>query len=293
MTTVLPKPGLSAAARGAMWMVAGGFCYVGASVCIRLLAQHYSVLMIVFVRCIIALAFIAPVLSQLKLRELRTNRLSIHLLRAFLSWAGMMGWFYAVKVIPISDYYALAFLTPIFTVAMAVTILHERSTVTTWITIGVGFLGALIVLRPGFSAINAGMIGAVIGAAAFAAVNLCVRVASREDRGIVIVMYVNLLLLPLSGIVAAFDWTTPAWEHVPLFLGAGVFATLGQLFLTWAVGLADARIVQPFDFCRLPISAVVGWVLFREATDIWTWIGAVVIFVSAYYALQAERRARA
>jgi drug/metabolite transporter (DMT)-like permease len=290
---VTATSGLSAAARGAMWMICASFCYVTASVCTRVLSAEFSVQMIVFVRCIIALAFIAPVLSQLKLSELRTRRLSIHLLRTFLSWAGMMGWFYAVKMIPIADYYALAFLTPIFTIAMAVAILHERATIATWVAVGFGFLGALIVLRPGFTALNAGMVGAVVAAAAFAGVNLCVRVASREDRGIVIVMYVNLLLLPISGAAAVFDWKMPTWDSLPYFLGVGIFATLGQLFLTWAVGLADARIVQPFDFCRLPIAAAVGWVLFHETTDIWTWVGAVEIFASAYNALFAERRQKA
>ena len=288
----MEKPGLSVAARGAMWMICGSICYVAASACTRVLSADYSVQMIVFIRCIIALAFIAPVLSQLKVSELRTRRLSIHLLRTILSWAGMMGWFYAVKVIPISDYYALSFLTPIFTIIMAVTILHESATKATWVTVGFGFLGALIVLRPGLTAFNAGMLGALIAAASFAAVNICVRVASREDRGIVIVMYVNLLLLPISGVAAAFDWSTPAWDALPYFLGVGVFATLGQLFLTWAVALADARIVQPFDFCRLPLAAAAGWLLFGEATDIWTWVGAVVIFVSSYSVLLFERRRR-
>lgn len=273
-----------------MWMIAGSVCYVAASACTRVLSADYSVQMIVFIRCIIALAFIAPVLSRLQFSELRTRRLSIHLLRTVLSWAGMMGWFYAVKVIPIADYYALSFLTPIFTIMMAVGILHERATKATWVTVGFGFLGALIVLRPGFTAFNAGMLGAILAAAAFAAVNICVRIASREDRGIVIVMYVNLLLLPLSGVAAVFDWNTPAWDALPYFLGVGVFATLGQLFLTWAVGLADARIVQPFDFCRLPLAAAAGWLLFGEATDIWTWVGAVVIFVSSYSVLLVERR---
>src|SRR4029079_10630891 len=122
--TTTSKPGLSVAARAAMWMILGAVCYVGASACTRVLSAEYSVQMIVFIRCIIALAFIAPVLSRLRMSELRTRRLSIHLLRTVLSWAGMMGWFYAVKVIPISDYYALSFLTPIFTIIMAVTILH-------------------------------------------------------------------------------------------------------------------------------------------------------------------------
>ena len=273
-----------------MWMICGAVCYVAASACTRVLSADYSVQMIVFIRCIIALALIAPVLSRLRVSELRTRRLSIHLLRTVLSWAGMMGWFYAVKVIPISDYYALSFLTPIFTIIMAVGILHERATKATWVTVGFGFLGALIVLRPGFTAFNAGVLGALLAAAAFAAVNICVRVASREDRGIVIVMYVNLLLLPLSGIAAVFDWNTPTWNVLPYFLGVGVFATLGQLFLTWAVGLADARVVQPFDFCRLPLAAAAGWLLFGEATDMWTWIGAVVIFVSSYAVLIVERR---
>ena len=106
----------------------------------------------------------------------------------------------------------------------------------------------------------------------------------------VIVAYVSILMLVFSAVPAWFYWTDPAWADGPAILGVGVFALLGQYAITRAIAVADARVVQPFDFSRLITAAVIGWIVFGESSDIYTWIGALVIFCASYYVIVFERK---
>lgn len=283
----------SAVVRGVCWMLFGGVAYIFAAVCSRLLAPDYSVFEVVFIRCVVGLMFIAPGLIRLPRAELRTTQLPLHGFRTILTYSGTLCWFWGVTLVPIADYYALQFMTPILTIAGAVLVLGERAGLRTWIAVAVAFGGALIILRPGFMEVSFGLLIALGAALCYAGVNVCVKVLSRRDRAVVIVMYVNLLLVPVAGLFAIFNWRTPEWTDLPLFIGVGVFATMGQLGQTWGIAAADARIIQTFDFLRLPLAALIGWIVFRELSDAWVWVGAFVIFSSAYSVLHRERRATA
>jgi S-adenosylmethionine uptake transporter len=285
-TSILRAP----AVRGASWMMAAGLGYAATGALVRLVAQDYPVFEVVFLRCVIALAVLAPMIRRLGLGALKTEQPAWHGLRAVLGYVGILLWFYGVSVIPLADYYALQFTMPLFTIAGAALLLRERVDTVAWIAVGVGFLGALVILRPGLAAVSLGAVAALGAALMFAGANICIRIMSRKDDTTVIVVYSNLLVLPLALVPALFDWVTPAWRDVPGIIGIGVMGTLAQFAITRAVGIAEARIVQPFDFARLPFAAVIGWLLFHEAMDLYTWLGAVIIFCAAYYVLRREPR---
>lgn len=269
-------------------MLLGGLCYTVTGALVRILAGEYPMFEIVFLRCVIAVFMMAPLIMRLGVGKLKTKQPVMHLVRTMIGYGGILCWFYGVSHIPLTDYYALQFTMPLFTIAGAVLILGERSSLRTWIAIAFGFAGALVILRPGLIDVSLGALGALTAALCFAAINIMIKIMARKDDPAVIVVYANFLMIPMSLIPALFDWVTPAWEDVPFILGIGIFGTLAQLSLTRAVALADARIVQPFDFSRLPFAALVGWVLFGEVSDIWTWVGAVIIFAAAYYVLAYE-----
>lgn len=278
------------AVRGAAWMMVAGLSYAVTGALVRIVAADYPVFEIVFLRCVIALIVLTPMIRRLGLAALKTEQLSMHALRAVVGYIGILCWFYGVNLIPLADYYALQFTMPLFTIAGAALLLREAVGRKAWIAVAVGFLGALVILRPGLSAVSAGGLAALGAAVMFASANICIRVMSRKDHARVIVVYSNLLVLPLALVPALFDWVTPAWQDVPGIIGIGVFGTLAQFGITRAVGIAEARIVQPFDFARLSFAAVIGWLLFHEAVDGFTWLGAVIIFCAAYYVLRQETR---
>ncbi len=278
-----------AAVRGAAWMVLAAFSYALTGVIVRHLADDFSVFEIAFFRCVVAMFMIAPLVWRSPATSFRTIQLPLHVWRVVLTYVGIMCWFYGVSEIPLSDYYALQFTLPLFTIAGAVLFLGQRADARTWLAVGVGFLGALVILRPGVIAVSLGALAALGAALLFAGVNTCVKVLSRKEDTNVIMLYANGLIIPLSLVPALLDWHPPGWADAPWLIGVGVFGTLGQYAITRAITVADARIVQPFDFARLPIAAGLGYVFFGEATDFWTWVGAVIIFAAGYDVLARER----
>lgn len=292
-------PGATAAA-GAAWMLLAALMYTVTGAMVRHLAAGYSVFEVGFFRSVVAVAILLP----LALRParpgagepgagpggLRTRKLPLHALRTALAYVGIMCWFFAVSRIPLADYYALQFLTPLFTMAGAALLLGERTGWRHWLAALAGLAGAWTILRPGVAAVGAGALAAIGAALFFAATNWTVRVLARTDSARAIVTWGNLLLIPMSLIPALPSWVTPSWADLAWLCGVGVTGTAAQFAITRAVGVADARIVQPFDFARLPFAAALGWIVFGEAADPWTWAGAAVIFAAATWALRLERR---
>ena len=271
-------------------MILAGTGYTLASVCTRELSSEYSTAQLAFMRAVIAIAFVMPMILRNGLSVMSTTVFPMHVLRACLTYGGMMCWFYAVGVIPVSDYTALLYIQPIFTILFAMLILREPAGPRTWGAIAVAFVGALIILRPGFQEINLGMIAALATGLLFAGVNTTMKFLSRTDSPAVIVAYVSFLMLVFSAVPAWFYWTDPLWRDMPLILGIGVFALLGQYSITRAIAVAEARIIQPFDFSRLITAAIIGWIVFGESSDLYTWIGALVIFCASYYVIAFERK---
>lgn len=275
---------------GPAWMILAGLGYTLASVCTRELSSDYSTAQLAFMRAVIALGFVAPLLLRNGVSVMKTGVFPLHLLRSFFTYGGMMCWFYAVSVIPISDYTALLYFQPIFTILFAIFILREAAGRRTWGAVAVAFVGALIILRPGFQDISLGMMAAIATAVLFAGVNTCMKFLSRTESASVMVAYVSILMLVLSAVPAWFYWTDPVLADAPAILGIGVFALLGQYAITRSIAAADARVVQPFDFSRLITAAILGWLVFGETSDIYTWAGALVIFGASYYVIVFERK---
>lgn len=273
-------------------MLLAAFCYTVTGAVVRYLADSVPVFEVIFFRSLIAVALMAPLVMRSGLSGFKTTRFPLHLLRLVLMYAGFLAWFYGVTLIPLADYYALQFLMPIFTIAGAVLFLGEHANWRHMAAIAVGFAGALIILRPGLIEISLGALGAIGAAVTFASVNVCSRVLSRTDSVTMIVTYSNLMVLPLSLLPALPGWITPDWTEAMWILCIGVVGTLGQFSITRAVAVADARIVQPFDFARLPFAAVIGYFVFDEIADGFTWTGAVIIFAAATYVLRIEGRVK-
>lgn len=285
-----PLSALPPVIRGPLWMIVAGLGYTLASACTRQMSAEYSTVQLAFLRCLIAVFFIAPMLLRNGVGVLKTSVFPMHLFRGVITYGAMLTWFYAVSVVPVSDYTALLYAQPIFTILFAVLLLGEKAGAKTWVAVAAAFAGAMIILRPGFQAVNLGMLAALATGILFAAINTCVKFLARTDKSSVIVAYVNILGLAISVVPAVFVWKTPPPADWPAILGIGVFALLGQYGITRAISIADARIVQPFDFSRLITAAIVGWIAFGESSDLYTWIGALVIFCAGYYVIVYEQK---
>jgi drug/metabolite transporter (DMT)-like permease len=214
----------------------------------------------------------------------------MHLWRAAVGLVAMLTWFSAIAYLPLAEAVALNFTVPLFATAGAALFLGEAVRARRWTATAVGFLGVVVILRPGFTEFTPLMTLPVIAAGFMAVSTLLVKSLSRTEAPAAIVTYMNLLLTPLSLLPALFVWRWPTLTELGLGLFIGLCAALAHNAFTRAFVQADASAVMPFDYSRLPFVAMVGYLLFAEVPDGWTWVGAAIIAAAAIYIAQRESR---
>jgi len=278
--------------RGIGYMLVAVAVWSAMMVLVRALSADYSSFQILFVRTIVALLVLAPLMRTSGLRVLKTRRFPMHLTRAVFAYFGMLGLFIGIGEIPLADVVSLSFTQPIFIVVLAAVLLGEKFGGTRLAATLGGFAGVLILLRPGFNEIGFGAAVVLGGAVSYACSNICIKKLTTTESVGATTLWVNILMCPLAGIPAAIYWVPPTTTDLLLLFGVGITGTAGIWFITRAYGAADMSAVVPFDFLRLPLVGAVGWLLFDESTDIWTVAGAIVIFTSTYLLARSEAKSR-
>ena len=257
---------------------------------IRHTAQGLHPFEVAFFRNLFGLVFLAPLLFRYGVAPLRTRKLKTHALRGILNLVSMLCFFYAITIAPFADVTALTFTAPIFASALAIVILGERVRPARWVGIGFGFLGALVILRPGFAEIGLGPLLTVAAALLWAFAMLVIKSLTRTESSITITAYMMIILAPMSFLAALPFWTWPApGQYVSLFILAAL-GTTGHLFLNQALKEGDTSLVSPVDFIRLVWAALIGYFAFGETPDAMTWIGGIMICASAVFVAYYEGR---
>ena len=276
--------------KGIGWMLLSGIMFIGVTGIVRYLGGEMHPIQAAFIRYALGIVLVVPVILRVGLYELLSARIRLHASRGLVHGIGVMLWFYAMSRLPIAEVTALGFTTPIFTAAGAMLILGERAKNYRVAGIVLGFIGALIVLRPGLRIIDFGAVAMLIAAPLFACSLLMAKVATKTESSSVIVallsVFCTLTLLPL----ALVYWRTPTMEEWLLLLLAAVFATAGHYFLTRAFQSAELSALQPFSFLQLVWATLLGLVVFSEQPDLWLWLGAGVIVFSATWIGRQEVR---
>lgn len=293
MPVEIPAAARSASAtdpsRGALMMIGSCAAFAVMMAMVRLVSADIHPFQAAFFRNLLGLLLLSPWLFTAGAGALRTGRMSIHLLRATFGLSAMLCLFYALGHMPLSEVTALTFTAPLFATAGAALVLRERVRVRRWTATVIGFLGAMIVLRPGSEALQPVALIAIASAAFIAGAMLSIKSLSRTEHPNAIVIIMGLLMTPASLIPAALVWTWPSAETWSWLMVMGVAATAGQMLLTRALAAADASAVLPYDFSRLVFVSVLAYALFGEIPDAWTWIGAIVILAATAYIAQRER----
>ncbi len=205
--------------------------------------------------------------------------------------AAMLTFFYGVSVMPLNDSAALTFASPLFGTIAAALFLDEKVRARRWLAIAVGFVGVLIVLRPGAVPLSLGAALVLLSTVAFAGVTVLVKKMSATERTTTVVFYQSLFVSLLTIPPALAFWTTPPAGSFLLLVALGVLSTFGWLCFTRAFALADASALLPLEFARLPFIALLAYALFGEIPDRWVWLGAAVIFGSTLYIAHRENAA--
>lgn len=255
---------------------------------VKHLSAGYSTFEIVFLRQLFGFLILLPWLARASFASLRTTRIRLHTQRAFFSYGGVLLGYWSLSLISMADSVALQFTLPMWTAILAILFLGEKVGIHRWLAIAIGLVGVIAIIRPGFQEVNIGMVFALSAAFLYAGSDTTSRALSRTDSTAAIMFYGYLLVLPLSVIPAAMDWITPTWADTPAWVGFAASATLAQFCLTRSLSLADASLVSPVLFLRLPFASAIAWIFFNETTDLWTWIGAGIIFSGTFFLAHRE-----
>ncbi len=272
----------------ALLMIGAMTCFATMGIFIKLAAEQLHALEVVFFRNFLAVLMMVPWLIRQGPGVMKTRRIGLYATRSFFNIIGTTAGFMALTLIPLAEATALSFTAPLFATIAAALFLGEIVRIRRITALAIGFIGMLIVIRPGVEAISPGALLALLNSVTIAVTIIIVKKLTDTEQPATIVTYMVLLQTPMSLIPALFYWQWPEpliWLWLIGLAGAG---TLGHLMYTRAIQLAEVTQIQPLDFIRLPIIALLAYVIFAEVPTLWTWLGGAVIFGSTAYVTHRE-----
>jgi drug/metabolite transporter (DMT)-like permease len=276
--------------RAALLMFGSTLFFGLMTVAIRLASETLHTFEIAFFRNFFGLVAALPLLLRHGPGLLKTTQLPRYVFRCFIGIVSMLCGFWAIGHLPLAQAVALSYSTPIFVTIAAVIFLHEQVRARRWAAVAVGFVGVMIIVRPGTDGFSAGTLVALVAAVLSGIVSIQIKLLSRTEPADRIVLLTTLLWVPMSLLPALMVWEWPrgiAWVWV---IAAGFLGTGGHMLWTRALKLGDVSALTPISFMQLPVVAIAGWLLFREPLDRWTAIGAGVIFAANAYIAHREAR---
>lgn len=269
--------------RSGIWMSVSAITYVLSIAIGRYMAPDIEVFQIAFLRNAFAIVFMMPWLMGVGLGAMRTNQIGKHIVRGFMSSTNVTLLFAAVALIPIADMSAINFLQPVIAAAFAGLVLGEVAGRNRWLAIGLGFVGAIMVIRPGFADFNLGIAYALGSAVAGAVVSIMIKSMVRTDPPDTIAAWLFITQSLILLVPTILVWRMPSLEQWGLFGVIGFMSVILQRTYNRGLQAADISIAMPFNFTRLIWASLFGWIVFAEFPDMWTWIGGTIIFVSSVW----------
>ena len=276
---------------GILWMVGAAICFSASLTLVKALQDGgMSAFQAVLFRQIFGLIIFTPIIFRAGIGTLKTKVPLGHFIRALLGLSGMWTGYFSLTLIDVPESVALQFTLPIFTMFCAIFLLGEKLHSHRVVATLIGFAGVLVIVRPGFGDLNLGILLALAAAAFYATSDTLSRWLARYDKLPTIMMWNFICMIPMAVIPSAIWWVTPPLELWWQLLGFAVAGVGAQFCLTRSFGLAEASLVSPILFLRLPLIAAIAFFAFGQTTEIWTWVGAGIIFVATTWMTRVETR---
>ena len=269
-------------------MLAGGLLFVAVTVLVRHLGSDMPAVEAAFIRYLVGVVLVLPLLWRMRWRGLRARSAGLYFARGLVHGVAVMLWFYAMARIPLAEVTAIGFSTPVFTALGAILLFHEQVRLRRMLAIAAGFVGTLVILRPGFQAIETGSLAQLVAALFFAgSFLLAKKLTQRESSADILAMltvFCTLALLP----GALYVWRLPTLVEVGWLALVAVFATAGHYAITRAIAHAPLTVTQPLSFLQLVWAVLFGYWLFDEVPDQWVVVGALTIVAAVSYLAHRE-----
>ncbi|MGE0715287.1 MAG: DMT family transporter [Alphaproteobacteria bacterium] len=261
---------------------------------IKWVSATYPTLQVVFFRSFFALVPIGlVVMQQGGPARLRTRRPWLHAMRCLAGLGSMVCFFNAFRMMPLADVIAIGFAAPLFVTALSVPLLGEKVGIRRWSAVVVGFVGVLVMVRPGGDILEAGAAVAVLGTVLYSLAMILMRDLGRTDTTTAITFYFTVSGTLVAGAALPFVWVTPAsatdWS---LLIAIGLIGGVAQMLMTQAFRLAPVAVIAPFDYTAMLWGATIGFWVWGEVPDAWVWVGAAIVTASGLYIVYRETRLR-
>ena len=275
-------------------MLASLASFIGMAIASRELTDSMSIAQILVIRSLVGLVVVILLARRLwpELRQIRDIRL--HGMRNLVHFSAQYCWTLGVALMPLAEVFALEFTMPIWVAIFAWAALGERIGRARMLAIVASFVGVLIVLRPGSGLIDPAAFVVLLAAAGYGASAVFVKRLTRHTSSAVIVVWMVLMQLPMGVVLLALrgGWVTPVLADLPWMAMVGIAALSAHYTMAQALRLMDASIAIPIDFLRVPLIAVLGWLLYGESISAAVFAGAALIFGANFLAMRSEARNR-
>ena len=277
--------------QGLWWVFASGLLFALLNATLRYVSLGLPPMMTSFLRFVFGLLVIAPIVYRHGFGVFRTARPSMQIMRNVVHASAFGIWYTALPLIPLAEMTAIGSSGPLFITIGAFLFLRERVRWRRWLAVLLGFVGVWLIVRPGFAHVSTGAILMLIAVPVIATSQLIAKVQTRVDQPNTIICWQTCLMILFFFPPALLVWQWPTWTALGLLAIAGVLGTSANMCLVNAYKVADISVLQPLTFLNLIWAAIMGYLVFADLPDHWTFIGAAVIVASTTYIARRESRA--
>jgi drug/metabolite transporter (DMT)-like permease len=274
--------------RAALWMAGWLALMLIVTVAGREATRELNVFEIMELRCVIGFILLYPLIRlNGGFAAMKTTRPLQHIARNLVHYGGQLGWFYALTLIPLGQVVSIEFTMPIWTAILAASFLGERMTVWKILAIVLGVVGVIVIVRPATGAINPGQLIALAAAVGFGISIAMMKSLTRTENTVAIIFWMMVIQAAAGFVPCLYVWMWPtaaSWGWIVVIAFCGTFS---HYCMARAMLHAEATVVLPMDFLRVPLTAMAGWLIYSERLDIFTVLGAALILTGNLLNLRA------
>ncbi len=270
--------------------IGSAFLFTASHAVVRYIGSSMHPFEVAFFSTLFSALFYVPILLREGIGLMRTTKIRVHIVRSFFNAGALVGWYIALPITLFADATALALAGPLFSTLGGVLFLGERMRLRRWSALGVGAVGALIIIQPGFAAFSIGFMFVLLSAVSGSAARLLAKYLTRWDSPLTCSAYVAILQTPITFALALTVWRAPTLRELAWLAGVGVFVALAQVALLQAYRMADIGAMEPLSFTRLIWAALIGLFVFSQVPVLTTWLGGAFIVAASTYIARRETR---
>ena len=274
--------GLPANSRGALWIILACVMFSGMTTVVKLLGGTFDSFQLAFFRALFGLLAVMPFFFRFGFAVVRTSRLKLQLTRAVCGSCAMLCGFYSITHLPLADAVSISYARALFIIPLAVIFLGEVVRLRRWSATLVGFVGVIIMMRPGTEIAPATLV-ALMGAFLVAAVTIMIKRLSTTEKPESMLFYFGAVSSLVALGPALMVWRTPSLIELVVLMAIGALGAAGQYCMIRGYRIGEATALLPFDYTRLLFAGAIGFLIFTEIPDVWTVTGAIVVAAATLY----------